>query len=210
MNPKTTVFNFDIETLDTNPSGIILSLGVVAFELNKVQSFEELVHQGTNIYFDQKEQISVGRTKSQDTLDWWSQQGDTAGECLNNPNQKPCKSLYKELSKLYSHINFQPNRKETRWFSRGYFDIVFMDDFCRSFKIDPMIKFWTWRDTRSFLDALGLGSKNERLKQPEGFIKHNSHHDAAFDAYMIQRLLNNQPYEIEQIEKPLLPFKVKL
>lgn len=210
MNPKTTVFNFDIETLDTNPSGIVLSLGIVAFELDKVQSFDELVNQGTNIYFNQDEQILAGRTRSNETLSWWDDQGEEAAECLDNSTQVPCRTLFKELAEFYSRIGFQPNRKETRWFSRGYFDVVFMDSFCRSFDLDQMVKYWTWRDTRTYLDALSLGSKNEKLTQPEGFIKHNSQHDAAFDAYMMQRLLNGHEYEIEDRPAPLLPNVLKV
>ena len=210
MNLETTALVFDIETLDTNPTGIILSMGVVIFELDKVQSFDELLTQGKNIYFDQDEQKQIGRTCSDETLDWWSTQGEAASDCLDNPNKVPCKSLYRELAVPNKKVGFQPNRKTTRWFSRGYFDIAFMDNFCRSFELDPMLKFWVWRDTRTYLDALGLGSTNEKIKKPEGFIEHNSYHDSAYEAYMMQRLINGAEYEIEETDTPILPYKISI
>lgn len=201
---ENTVSVFDIETLDTNPSGVVLSLGVVFFDLGKVQPFEELVAQGTNIYFNQEEQIAVGRTKSQDTLDWWAQQGEEAALCLDNPNKTTCTDLYVALNDLYRQIGFQPDRKNTRWFSRGYFDIAFMDSFCRSFELEPMIKYWAWRDSRSWLDGRGIGTQNQKLKKPEGFVEHNSHHDSAFEAYMMQRLYNGVELEFEPKVEPLI------
>lgn len=195
-NPNIAVV-FDIETKDTAPTGVILSLGVVMFDITKVQPFEELVAQGINIYFNQKQQEEAGRTISEDTMNWWASQGEAAQECLDNPNQVDCLDLYLELNRLYRTLNFQPDRKNTRWFSRGYFDIAFMDDFCRTFGMDQMMKFWCWRDSRSFLEGAGIGANNAKLKKPAGFVEHNSHHDSAFEAFMIQRLLNNAPLEYE-------------
>ena len=183
---------FDIETKDINPSGVVISLGVVLVDLSKVQSFKELVAQGGNIYFDQEQQGERNRTISPDTLAWWDSQGEAAKECLDNPNKISCSALYPALNRLYESIGIRPNPKTTKWFSRGYFDAVFMDSFCRTFELGPMFKFYNWRDTRSFLDGAGLGSNNEKLDTPEGFIPHNSHHDAAFEAYMMQRALNDE------------------
>ncbi len=189
---------FDIETLNTSPSGVILSLGIVFFDLTKVQSFDELVSQGVNLYFDQEDQIARGRTKSQDTLDWWARQGEGASECLNNPNQFNGARLFEALNQLYTRIGFRPHPKQTRWFSRGHFDIAFMDNFCETYEIAPMIKYWCWRDVRSFLDGKGIGSQNQKFNKPSSMIPHNSHHDAAFDAYMMQRMINWTPEQIAE------------
>lgn len=186
---------FDIETLDTQPTSLVLSLGVVLFDLDAIQPFDELVAQGMNFYFSQEQQKEVGRTISEDTTRWWSQQGESAQECLNNPNQRDCKDLFVMMNELYAMLNFQPNRKEMPWFSRGYFDAVIMEDFCRAMELDPLFKFWCWRDSRTYLDALGIGSLNQKLAKPEQMTPHNSHHDAAFEAYMLQRLKNWTPEE---------------
>ena len=179
---------FDIETLDLVPTGVVLSLGVCTFNITRQDSFEELVAQSTNILLDKSIQILSGRTVSQDTMNWWEQQGMEAQLVLNPEHASDPNTLFTELNKHYTKVGFQPDRKKTRWFSRGYFDIAFMDDFCRTFQLDPMIKFWTWRDVRSFLDGQGLGSQNQKMDQPAGMIPHNSAHDAAFDAFMMQRM----------------------
>lgn len=197
---------FDIETKDTEPTGVILSLGVVFFDITLVQTFEQLVTQGVNIYFNQSQQEEAGRTISEATMDWWKKQGENAGECLNNPDQVDCTDLFLHLNRLYEKINFQPDRKNTRWFSRGYFDIAFMNNFCKTFEMDPMIKYWAWRDSRSYLDGLGIGADNSKLKKPEGMVAHNSHHDAAFEAYMIQRMQNGAEVEYEEPNKQLLTY----
>ena len=183
---------FDLETLDIQSSGVILSLGVVLFDISHSNTFEELVTQGFNIYFDQTEQTAKGRTVSTDTLNWWQQQGEDAAECLNNPNQVPCGNLHLYLNRLYQALGVQPNPKVTRWFSRGSFDEKFLDSFCQDFNMDTPYKFWTWRCARSFLDGIGLGSRNEKLEKPVSMVPHNSHHDAAFEAYMLQQCYQQQ------------------
>ncbi|MCA9367021.1 3'-5' exoribonuclease [Candidatus Kaiserbacteria bacterium] len=177
---------FDLETLDTRPTGVILSLGVVMFDITQTNTFEELVSQGMNIYLDQQQQKEAGRTVSQDTLNWWDQQGAAAQECLNNPHQLDCKKLHIYMNALYTALNFQPDRKNTRWFSRGAFDANFIEDFCHTFGLTPPYKYWAWRDSRSYLDGAGIGTRNEKMAKPEGFIQHNSHHDSAFEAMMLQ------------------------
>lgn len=187
MNDDHIVIAFDLETLDTNPNGVILSLGIVMFDITAANTFEELVAQGFNIYFDQKQQIEADRSISDDTVDWWERQGDEAKECLNNPHQVSCENLHKYLAAFYTSMGKKPNPKTCRWFSRGHFDASFLENFCRTFEIDPPYKFWTWRDSRSYLDGAGIGTRNEKIEKPKELIPHNSHHDAAFEAMMLQQ-----------------------
>jgi hypothetical protein len=187
---------FDLETLDLKPTGVIISLGVVLLDISKVQPFEELVAQGINIYFNKQQQIERGRTMGDSTIQWWEQQSlnnPLAAECLDYPDPVNCEELFLELNTLYTKLNYQPNRKEMRWLSRGYFDITFMNSFCDTFGLDPMMKFWCWRDIRSYLDGAGLGSQNEKMDKPKGMIAHNSLHDAAYEGWMLQRILNENP-----------------
>ena len=205
MKDPNIVAVFDIETLDLAPSAIVLSMGVVLFDISMVQPFDELVAQGTNLYFNQNEQVAKGRTESESTRQFWNEQGPEASECLDNPNKMDCEDLYGQLSLLYAKLNFKPDPKETRWFSRGYFDVVVMNDFCKTFELKEMFKYWAWRDARSFLDGTGIGQSNQKLVKPDEMIPHNSHHDAAFEAYMLQRLLNNAPIEVQEYDRPLIP-----
>jgi len=181
---------FDIETLDTAPTGIILSLGVCLFDLNKVNTFDELVSQGMEVFFDQQMQHDVGRTESQSTKNWWAQQGEAAKRCLTPERACDCKKLNVYTNQLYTALGVQPDRKQIRWFSRGAFDANFLENFCNDFNISPPYKYYCWRDSRSYLDALGIGVKNEKMKKPDTMIAHNAHHDAAFEALMLQTYAN--------------------
>lgn len=187
---------FDFETLDTEETGIILSMGVVVFDITANNTFDELVMQGMEIFFDQDLQRERGRTESADTRAWWERQGDEAQRCLNPDVALDPKKLHVYLNRLYNAISFQPDRKNTRWFSRGSFDDHFLKNMCRSFGIDMPYKYWCWRDSRTYLDALGIGNRNQKMDKPEQMIAHNAHHDAAFDAYMLQhfyRKANGDP-----------------
>lgn len=186
---------FDFETLDTNPTGVILSMGVVAFNLGQVDEFDTLVSQGVEIMLDTAQQIRHGRTRCPSTLGWWQGQGEHAQRVLNaDPRtQIDCSNLLHELSLFYQRIGIRPNPKETRWFSRGHFDATFLENFCRSFGMDPPYRYWCWRDARTYLDARGLGSSNQKLDKPPQMIAHNALHDAAFEAYMLQRLGRTVP-----------------
>lgn len=54
----------DIETLDTTPSAVILSLGAVTMHREDQQTF----------YGEYNPDTQYERTQSQSTIDWWSQQ----------------------------------------------------------------------------------------------------------------------------------------
>jgi hypothetical protein len=178
---------YDFETKDTVETGVILSMGIVLFDLTKQNTFEELVSQGMELFFCQKTQEEAGRTTSPDTMAWWERQGEEAQRCLNAENQLDPKKLHVYLNQLYKALSFQPDRKSTRWFSRGSFDDHFLKNFCASFEIDMPYKYWCWRDARTYLDALGIGTLNQKMDKPETMVAHNAHHDAAFDAYMLQQ-----------------------
>lgn len=73
----------DIETLDTRPSAVVLSIGVVLFNRRNADvPFKEL-----NLKFGKREfrdeQIMMGRTISKDTAQWWRGQDPEAKSCLS-------------------------------------------------------------------------------------------------------------------------------
>ena len=60
----------DIETLDTRPTAVVLSIGILRFDpFSRVQALEG------SWTLDPAEQLQLGRTMSLDTVTWWMQQG---------------------------------------------------------------------------------------------------------------------------------------
>ncbi len=107
----------DLETLALETDAVILSCGICIFDNEKQNTFEELVSQGINIYFDQDSQIAKGRKVSQSTLEWWSDQGPSAQECLNNPNKTQVRDFYELFNKLCARTGmgdtpYHPSRKK--------------------------------------------------------------------------------------------------
>jgi hypothetical protein len=63
----------DIETLDTRPSAVVLSVGLLAFDGFGARS-------GLTLYPSYSEQVEAGRTASLDTLQFWVGVGGAAAE----------------------------------------------------------------------------------------------------------------------------------
>lgn len=87
----------DTETLDTEPSAVVLELSTVLFD---VESAYQPISPATYI-FDRNHQVSVGRTASQDTLDWWD-------EKLSDKSYAPPDKIYLELLLNNKSVNVNP------------------------------------------------------------------------------------------------------
>lgn len=72
----------DIETLDTKPTAVILSIGAVCFDLHEPDMIKTFYEPVSRL----KQVDSYGRTMSHSTLDWWAKQSDEAKVILNHPD----------------------------------------------------------------------------------------------------------------------------
>ena len=59
----------DLETLDTSPGAVVLTIGAVKFNPRGTGIIDELY-----IRVDVDEQIALGRTVDEGTVEWWSTQ----------------------------------------------------------------------------------------------------------------------------------------
>ena len=66
----------DFETLDTKPTAVVLSVGMVMFDENKIRGYRYFK-------FDVQTQLDAGRTVSAKTLAWWTNQSEKAREVLS-------------------------------------------------------------------------------------------------------------------------------
>lgn len=177
----------DTETLGLRTSSIILSIGVTVFDDSKVDSFEDLVNSGINIFIDRKIQEDAGRTFDQSTLQWWKDQGPEAQKALNQQGVSPAQAAI--LLEAYAN-SFPVPRKHLKWYCRGpQFDIAKIEDMFAMFETTSPWHYRKPRCSRTWLDEHGIDD-NVKLERPAGMIPHNSLHDAAFEAYMMQRIGN--------------------
>lgn len=64
----------DLETLDTRPSAVIVSIGAVEFDTNGPNPLREFYR-----VLQLPPQLSRGRTECPETLAWWSRQSEAIG-----------------------------------------------------------------------------------------------------------------------------------
>lgn len=186
----------DIETLDTRARSIVLSIGYSFFDPMEEEPFEAIVERGEEIFFDIQSQKDKGRTWSQSTLDWWSEQGSDAQRCLAADVVIPIRQFHDTFEAFCERNNVNVNwaKKHAKWVCRGpHFDISILQDLFEDFNVSTPWRYYNVRDIRTWLECRGLPD-NLKLTKPSSMIPHNALHDAAFDAWMMQQL-NNHPLD---------------
>ena len=158
----------DLETLATTPNAAILTIGACKFD-----------PRGRDVHSTYYERIKLesqeeyGRTINEDTLQWWSQQDpqiqeDAFGESTDRID------LRDAMKKLYTFGLGTTNV----WSHGAIFDVVIIEDICRTFQQAVTWKFWEVRDTRTLFDLADVSVRIEG--------KHNALTDAVAQSKAVQ------------------------
>lgn len=188
----------DMETFGTDVSTcpvIDCSYVVVAGEelVNGTCTFDNVVKNAVRDKLDVKEQVDKYNYKPEkDTVDWWAQQNKAVrDQIVPSKNDLPLKQFASnilEYVKEYEKIKYV-------WCRGMNFDIVILRRILRDCNLlaefDQVAPFWTYRDTRTFIEgAMGLDFNNKFLPvEVEEFNKHDSTHDIAMDVLRIQAIM---------------------
>jgi len=165
----------DIESLNTTPNCVILTIGAVRFDPKGSGVVERLelrptIEDQTGIY---------GRTINEDTLRWWGEQSPEAiEEAMGDWGREPFDVC---MEKLYK---FCWNRRAV-WSNGAGFDCVVMEDAWRqvSDKPNPIPwPFWSVRDTRTLYEVAGV-----KLKDGGHVTSHKAVEDAERQAIVVQK-----------------------
>ena len=159
----------DLETLATTPNAAILTIGACKFDPTATD-----VH---STYYERivlETQEDYGRVINEDTLAWWSQQDkqiqeDAFGEGTDRID------LRDAMKKLYTFGLGTTNV----WSHGAIFDVVIIEDICRSLQQAVTWKFWEVRDTRTLFDLADVSVRIEG--------KHNALTDAVAQAKAVQQ-----------------------
>ena len=145
--PTTTDIMLDIETLDTGPTSVVLSIGLVGFNV-------ETKDINTEMYFKPNinSQSDVGRTMSTDTLAWWIKQNNAALiEAFSNENRV---SPQWALSEIDSYL-YELDLNNTRFWAKSItFDYVIMRSFYETFGAEFKIPFWNMQEMRTLKETI--------------------------------------------------------
>ena len=159
----------DLETIATTPNAAVLTIGACLFDPRSTD-----VHSTFYERIKLESQESYGRVINDETLAWWSQQDkqiqeDAFGEGDDRIDLKDA------MKKLYQFGLGTSNV----WSHGSIFDVVIIEDICRSFQQAVPWKFWEVRDTRTLFD---LAKVDVRI---EG--KHNALTDAVAQSKAVQQ-----------------------
>lgn len=152
---------FDLETLDTKPSAVILSLGAVKFDPRQ-QGIDPNAER-LSIRFNIDHQTAVGRTVSESTLEWWGQQSKEAQEAAFSDDNRV--SLDEAVERFHKFV-----WNSERIWSQGSFDVNIMEHLYTSLNRPYAWQYWQVRDSRTLFDFV------------DGQLDRTKHHDAVEDA----------------------------
>lgn len=161
----------DTETLGTDPTCVVLSIGAVTFNPKGDGVISKF-----SIKPSVDEQLAFGRTISEDTMAWWANQPRHAQEeAFSEHDRVPYKDAMEQLHKFCWNNDYP-------WSHGAPFDIVLMESCWRDHKMQAPWKFWNVRDTRTLFDITNVSLKDDKY-----VTTHVAVEDAVRQAIIVQK-----------------------
>ena len=154
----------DLETLDTSPGAVVLTVGAVKFDVNKNNIFDELY-----IRLDVDEQINRNRTVDDGTVKWWSQQPEAIqAEAMGEHDRMPIADAIQTINKFLVGA-------DCVW-GQGYgFDMTILENLYQQYGHNKPWNFWNLRDSRTVFKMMP--------RDPVTIIPKVAAHNALADAH---------------------------
>ena len=154
----------DIETLGTEPTSVILSVGGVKFDpFTSIEPFE-----GKHWKLDVDAQTDKNRLVDDNTLQWWAKQDAIIQErAFSTDDRCDVDTFMKDLNKWLVGC-------ETIWCQGPQFDMVILEDFFKTFEHHMNWFYWQVSDCRTLFKMMPV--------DPRKAIQENLH-DAQADAH---------------------------
>jgi len=168
----------DIETLGTGKDTVVLSIGMVNFNLNDEDNYDTLEEDGRVFYavLDAQDQIdNYRRTVTFDTMKFWIEQDRNAQRMVFNAKQFPVVDVLEAINRWVGKS--EPNL----WGNGATFDNVILRSLFEDYGVPFFTPFWNDMDLRT----LKYLSGNSKPKIPRG-IAHNALEDAKYEVLCAQ------------------------
>ena len=163
----------DLETLGTHPDCVILTLGAIKFDPFGNRE------PGPGIYLrlDINEQLAIGRSTLDSTIEWWAKQDpEVREEALGDSRSRTnIGDMKKELNKFLVGVDHI-------WAQGPAFDIVILENLYRSQSWPIPWHFWQIRDSRTLFGVHGDPRKSGRDQA------HNALADCFYQAQAVQKI----------------------
>lgn len=167
----------DVETLDTKPSSVVVSIGLVKFNLDEQDSFDTLDDPARSFYavLDIDHQITHhARTLSGSTIKWWMTQDSQARALFRGaPVSVPdaLKAMIKWVGKTDSNL----------WGNGATFDNMILMSLFEDYGMAFPFRYWENLDLRTLKYLAG----SPKVSIPKG-VAHNALDDAKHEALCAQ------------------------
>lgn len=163
----------DMETLDTAPSTVILTIGAVLFDPRGSGIIDQIelrptIDEQTDMY---------GRTISDSTMEWWAKQSPEAIEEAMGDRDR---TSYRDcMEKLYKFCW----QRDKVWSNGSVFDIMVAESAFRDLDMQFPWQFWNIRDCRTIYDLAGVSLKDKKYNTS---TTHKAVEDAIHQALVVQ------------------------
>lgn len=154
----------DIETLDTCPESVILSVGACKFD--PYSDSEPYAPQHWRVSIEQ--QLSQGRTVSDSTIEWWARQEPHVRDAaMTEEGRISIETFMTELNRWLVGV-------DKIWCQGPQFDMVILENFFAQFGVFKNWAYWQVCDSRTIFNLMP--------EDPRKSIRRDAH-DALADAY---------------------------
>ena len=166
-------FMIDIETLDTENTAAVISIGAVVFDPDSKEVEDRTFH--VNIEFE--EALKHG-TFSESTIAWWERQNEEAKASLFEPEPIPLKDALVAFEKYVR--SWKPKPKFI-WGNSPAFDIAILRHACKNTGLKFPFTPWVEMDVRTLKNLL----PKETIPKKEG-INHSAVDDCFWQCKIVQ------------------------
>lgn len=184
------MFMFDIETLGTESTAVILSAAVIHFEVGKSYEYDDLINNACFVKLAVDAQIKqYSRTMDMGTLEWWEGQHTYVKNTSLN-RSKDDLFANDAINEIRKYIAKYPEPDQTIW-ARGSLDQMCFDSLTMAVDNERLFPYNNWRDVRTAIDLLKDTAKSGYCQiehptfQKHNVIKHHPVHDCAYDIMMM-------------------------
>ena len=177
----------DLETYDTRPSAVVLSIGVAIFN-DDSDAFQATEF---NLTATIDEQIRKGRTVSASTIEWWAKQNAEARSVFSSsdPAQASLRAHISVLQALHSLSAFCKTCARGNdffvWGNGVAFDNVILRSLYETYECEP---FWGYRQDRCYRT---LCAENKHILFAPYGTKHVAVDDAMAEAIHLRKILTD-------------------
>lgn len=175
----------DIETMGTDPSAAILTIGVCIFDPYGKDTESSITDDRKfNVVISLEDNQNQGRTLDANTVMWWLRQSKEAQTSLNVGD---ITNLKNALTQYKTFISSQ-NAKVTRiWAKSPDFDVVIMRNALKSQKMSDSFGYFESRCVRTLTEAAYPNGDQPAIGVG---VAHNALDDAIRQALMVQHCNN--------------------